>query len=82
VSFWQILKDAAVAKICDVEEDIVANWLQVVLIPVFGCLATLFLTPPSGGSVEDEDVEDELELEEEVGEVEYNLFTLCSGLLS
>ncbi len=36
-TFWQILNEAAVAKICDVDEDIVANWLLMVFI-VFGCL--------------------------------------------
>lgn len=86
-----MLKDAAVAKICEVEEDIVANWLHVVLMPdVFCCLLALraedilFDAPVaelSGASIEEEDVEDELELDDEVGDVEYSLFTLGCWLL-
>lgn len=86
-----MLKDAAVAKICEVEEDIVANWLHVVLMPdVFCCLLALnaddiwFVAPVaalSGAGIEEEDVVDELELDDEVGDVEYSLFTLGCGLL-
>lgn len=82
-----MLKDAAVANICEVDEDIVANWLHVVLMPVFCCLARadVDILPvaavPNGGRIEEDDVEDELELDDEVGDVEYNLFTLGCGLL-
>lgn len=81
-----MLKDAAVANICEVDEVIVANWLHVVLMPAFCCLVGAedilpVATVPRGGRIEEDDVEDELELDDEVGDVEYNLFTLGCGLL-
>ncbi len=81
-----MLKDAAVANICEVEEDIDANWLHVVLLLAFCLLAEaedIFLVlglSPRGGRMDEVDVEEEDEDEDEVGEVEYNLFTLFTLL--
>jgi hypothetical protein len=79
VSFWHILNEAAVANICEVDEDIVANWLllvlfcmDVVVVVDFFC----FLLSSAEQLVlvkEEEDVPAEDEVDEVVGEVEYNL---------